>query len=75
MQNQWAIIKSCKESGFWYADKIGEIFRVNQELFPPLYNLTHNKKHGPYPLIDPDDVEIITPDLIQKFKTYIKERI
>lgn len=75
VKNQWVIIKSCQKSSWWYNDKIGEILRVNQNLFPPNYNLAYNKKNGPYPLIHHEDVEVITPTLIQKFKTYIKERI
>lgn len=69
----WVIIKSCKHETAWYADKIGTIQRVTDELFPPDYTLIDKQqnKKSKYPMIDKDDVEIVTPSILKRFLLWI----
>ena len=72
----WVVIKSCKKETAWYADKIGTIQRVTDELFPPDYTLISREQNGRglYPMIDKDEAEIITPSMVKQFLLWIGVR-
>lgn len=67
-------IKNCKTSTAWYADKIGSIFKVDDEItFPNVYTirLNHKKDKANYGVVDLDDAEEITPSKIKKFLMWL----
>ena len=66
----YVVIKKCESKTAWYADKIGTIQMVTNEIFPPDY-IVIKKNQKNYPLIHFEDAEIITPSLVVKFMRWL----
>lgn len=67
----YIIIKNCKTTTAWYADKIGHTFKVDENVeFPDVYTIriSHKKGKANYGVVDLDDAEIITPTLVKKIQ-------
>lgn len=67
----WVLIKKCPHVGVWYADKVGTLQYVTDELSDGeniRYTLVNEeaRSRGIYSFIEAADAEIITPTLFQK---------
>lgn len=71
-KTMYVVIKSCDSPTSWYANKVGTIHKVTDELFPPDYTtICAKNKDGLYLMIHHDDAEVITPSMVKKFLLWL----
>ena len=68
----WVLIKKCEHVGVWYADKVGTLQYVTDELSTPPEHMRYTlvdepaRERGIYSFIEQADAEVITPSLLQR---------
>lgn len=72
----YVLIKKCPHIGVWYADKVGTLQYVTDELSDGeniRYTLIDEpaRERGIYSFIEKEDAEVITPTLLQKIAHWL----
>jgi len=58
--NKYVKIKSCKTPTHWYNNKIGKVYAVSDNIFPPDFLVIgRESKRGKYPMINEDEAEVV----------------